>query len=79
MASGLPVITTDGYGNRDLIKEGINGFMIWKRDPEEFAKKIIELLNTPDLYNSMSKNAIEFASGFDVKPYCEKLLKIYKD
>jgi len=78
MAAGLPVVTTDGYGNRDIIKEGKNGFVIWERNPQKFADKIKVLIDSPKLYNEMSKNAIEFASNFDVKPYCEKLLEIYK-
>lgn len=78
MAAGLPVISTDGYGNRDIINEGENGFMIWDRNPEVFAGKIIELINSPKLYQTMSKNAIDFASKFDVKPYCKKLIQLYK-
>ncbi len=77
MAAGLPVISTDGYGNRDIINEGENGFMIWDRNPEVFAGKIIELINSPKLYQTMSKNAINFASRFDVKPYCKKLIQLY--
>ena len=78
MASGLPVITTDGYGNRDLIIEGENGFMIWERNPEVFANKVIQLSDSPELYQRMSENAIKFASKFDIKPYCKKLIEIYQ-
>lgn len=76
MASGLPVITTDGGGNRDIIINGYNGFMIPERDPKAFLKKIIELRKA-DLYHSISQNAQDFAGKFDVEIYCEKLTSIY--
>ena len=78
MAAGMPVITTDGKGNRDLIKESENGFMIWDRKPELFANKINELVNSPELYKHMSQKAIAFAAKYDVKAYCKKLIEIYQ-
>lgn len=33
MAAGIPVITTDGQGNRDVVHEGSNGLFFYDRDP----------------------------------------------
>lgn len=77
MAAGLPVITTDGRGNRDIINEGKNGFMVWDRNPEKFTHKIINLVTSPNKYEEMSKYAIDYAEKFDVQPYCKKLISIY--
>lgn len=79
MAAGLPVISTDGFGNRDIIKENQNGFMVWKRDPIEFCDRIQQLYENPALYKKMSEYSIKFASNFDVKNYVEKLMKIYSE
>lgn len=78
MAASLPVISTDGLGNRDIIKEGENGYMIWNRDPIEFADKISQLINNQQLYDNLAKSAYFYASKFDVVSYCEKLELIYK-
>ncbi|MDW7695824.1 glycosyltransferase [Flammeovirgaceae bacterium SG7u.111] len=78
MACGLPVVCTDGKGNRDLIKEGENGFMVWERDPKQFAEKVSLLLKEKDLYASMSKNALAFSQQFGIKEYVDKLLELYK-
>ena len=43
MAAGLPVVSLDGKGNRDLIEEGKNGYMIYEQTPSLFADKIIAL------------------------------------
>lgn len=78
MASGLPVVTLDGKGNRDLIENNKNGFIIYKQSAELFADKIIELIENKELYQSMSNYAVEFAKKYDIKEYVDNLLNIYK-
>ena len=63
MASGLPVFTTDGGGNRGLIKDNHNGFFFKDRKPKPFANKIIELFENPDHYFRMSNNCKEYAKN----------------
>jgi len=78
MAAGLPVVTLDGKGNRDIIEQGKNGFMIYKQSAELFADKIIELIKNKELYQSMSAYAVEFAKKYDIKEYVDKLIDLYK-
>ena len=77
MASGLPIVTTDGGGNKDIIINNENGFMLVFRNPELFANKIIQLINSKEDYERISRNCIAFASKYDVKNYVSKLLKLY--
>lgn len=77
MAAGLPVITTDGKGNRDLIKQGENGYMVNDFDVDTFANKIIEVWSDKNKYHKMSAFAQRFAKDYDIKNYVDKLLKIY--
>ncbi len=77
MASGLPCITLDAKGNRDIIKDGINGYMIYKQEIDVFCDKIQTLVNNEELYIKMSNNAIEFARDFDIKIYIDKLVDYY--
>lgn len=79
MAAGLPAITLDGKGNRDLIEEGKNGYMINEQNPELFAQTIIDLWNDKEKYHAISKYAQEFAKQYDIKPYAEKLMNLYQD
>ena len=55
MAAGLPVITLDGKGNRDLIEQGKNGYMLFNENVEEFSNTIIELWKNQNRYNVISK------------------------
>ena len=79
MAAGLPVITLDGKGNRDLIEEGKNGYMIYDQDPEKFAQKIIFLVENKDKYIEVSNYCKEYAKQYDIKEYVNTLLFLYKD
>lgn len=77
MAAGLPVVCLDGKGNRDLIDQGKNGYMVFDQNTELFAEKIIEIWNNKVLYKSMSEYAVEYAKQYDIVPYVDKLLQIY--
>lgn len=78
MASGLPVVTLDGRGNRDLIVQGKNGYMVYEQDAERFADRILEIWNDKQKYCEMSAFAQEFARQYDINPYVDSLLELYK-
>lgn len=78
MACGLPVVCADGGGNRDLIEEGINGFMVKERDPKRLADKIELLLTNSALRKQMGANAYSFAQQFSIETYVDRLLDLYK-
>lgn len=74
MAASLPVVSLDGGGNRDVMINGENGFLIEKQDPREFAYRILEVFQN----RKISDFNAEFAKQFDMKTYCDKLLEIYQ-
>lgn len=78
MASGLPVITLDGGGNRMLIEQGKNGFLVEDNSTKTFADKIIECTSSNEKYSVYSKYATEFAHQFDINHYIDKLIDIYQ-
>jgi glycosyltransferase involved in cell wall biosynthesis len=78
MACGLAVVCTDGKGNRDLIQEGENGFMVWERNPKLLADKIELLLKDETLRKEMGEKAHAFAQEFGMKKYVDSLVNLYK-
>lgn len=76
MAAGLPVISLDGKGNRDIVISDYNGYMV-SNSVEEFASRIIYLKENKEVANRISLNAVKFAQDYDIKIYTDKLLKIY--
>lgn len=74
MAAGLTVVTLDGGGNKDLIENGKNGFILNEQNPKHFSEKILEVKNNEE----MKKYNIQFAQKFDIDNYTNKLLELYQ-
>lgn len=79
MASGIPVVTLDGGGNRDIIVNQRNGYILKKQDVSIFSSKIIELFKNKNLFREISKEGQITAMKYDIKLYINKLLDIYVD
>ncbi len=58
MACGLPVIVTEHTGAKDIVDEGINGFIIPSRDVAAIKEKIILLYNDKKLREKMSEASL---------------------
>ncbi|ARV07284.1 hypothetical protein BTO04_11560 [Polaribacter sp. SA4-10] len=72
-----PCVLTNVDGNRDLVKDNYNGFLV-KEDINEMAEKIIMILDNNDLRINMEKNARkEFESFYDIKKNIKVLENLY--
>lgn len=49
MAAGLPVVATDHGATRETVVDGVTGFLIPTGAPEEIARRVVELLENPEL------------------------------
>lgn len=68
MSCGLPVVSFDcPYGPRDIIKDGINGFLIPPNNVELFAEKICLLIENETLREKMGKAGIEYSKRFSAE------------
>lgn len=54
MAAGLPIITTDQGAITETVLDGVNGFIVEKKNPYQIANKIKHFLENPDLKEKMS-------------------------
>jgi glycosyltransferase involved in cell wall biosynthesis len=78
MASGLPIVSLDGFGNRELIENNKNGFIISQELPiEEFVNKIIYFIENDSERERMGRYARVFAENYAIESYTEKLIDIY--
>lgn len=46
-AAGLPIVATDVGGNHEIVRDGVNGFLVPGRDPKSFSAALIGLLQAP--------------------------------
>ncbi len=64
MAVGLPVIATDVTGNKDVVKNNVNGFLFEIEKPEEAAAFILRLAEDNDLWNRLSNSSKELTQKY---------------
>lgn len=78
MSTGTPVISTDGKGNRDFLTKE-NSIFLKHRDPELFCESVLELINNKELYKHIQQGGINTAKEYDIVPYVDRLITLYKN
>ncbi|MEW6601026.1 MAG: glycosyltransferase family 4 protein [Nitrospirota bacterium] len=79
LASGLPVITTRNSGAAEIIKDGVQGFVV--REPEDvkaIGEKMQLLINDRELLEVMSKNARSLAEEFTFEKHISRIKELYE-
>jgi len=75
---GIPCVVSDCDGNRDVVQNQYNGFVIKSDEVSQFVEKILALDDT-QLYQQLSENAKEkFAKEFNIQHTISQLEHIYK-
>jgi glycosyltransferase involved in cell wall biosynthesis len=78
LALSTPCIVTDSDGNRDLIIDGHNGYVIKNQNIIDFKDKIIHLLNNQEIHKQFSNNSrSEFLLKYNVEKNIKNLENIY--
>jgi glycosyltransferase involved in cell wall biosynthesis len=57
MAAGIPIITTNQGAITESVKDGVNGFIVEKRNPRQIAEKIKFLIDHPDIRKKMGEES----------------------
>ena len=79
LACGTPVIASDNGGTKEIIEDGVNGFLIQSGDYQSLASKILLLIQDSDLrmkFSSNSRNKIK--SKFSINKTINKFDEIIK-
>ena len=76
MAMGRAVITTDVPGCRETVEEGLNGYMVPRRDVPNLAKAMLRFVEDPSLIVIMGRESRKLAEArFNVHTINAQLLK----
>lgn len=59
MAHGLPVVAPKVGGLREILDDGVQGYLLEVRDPEAFAEKCLSVCRNKTLWQRMSQAARE--------------------
>ncbi|QKF73462.1 N,N'-diacetylbacillosaminyl-diphospho-undecaprenol alpha-1,3-N-acetylgalactosaminyltransferase [Aliarcobacter faecis] len=75
---GKPIVTTDNVGCREVVDDGVNGFLVPVKDSQVLAKKIKILVENENMRKEFGKASREKAlNEFDVKVVVEQYLRLY--
>lgn len=72
MAAGVPVVTTPNCG--DIVRDGIDGFIVPPREPGILAERIAQIVGDRALRARLSDNARQRVRAFSLDAYRARLL-----
>jgi glycosyltransferase involved in cell wall biosynthesis len=79
-ACGLPIVTTDAPGCREIVEDGVNGLLVPVRDANALAQAIKRLHADPALRQTMGQAGREkVLREFDEQIVFEKTLAVYRE
>jgi glycosyltransferase involved in cell wall biosynthesis len=79
MAYGIPVIVPPVGGPAEIVRDGVEGFLISSYDTSSIVDKINELFNNKVKYDQLSKNAFKRASDFDEETFRKEILQVINE
>lgn len=79
MICGLPTVAyACKCGPRDVIQDGVNGFLVDFRDANQFANKLSTLLNSDELRHQMGSAAREHIKTFSIDTIMPKWINLFE-
>ena len=79
MAMGLPVLSTQHSGISELIKDGISGFLVSKRDIDALAEKLNYPIEHSELWSDMFQAGHFYVKEHhDINQLNERWVEIYR-
>ncbi len=77
---GKPIVTTDTVGCREVVEDGVNGFLVPIKDIDKLSQKIRLLVENPILRDTMGIKGREKAvEEFDIKNVVLQYLELYNE
>ncbi len=79
MASGVPVISTDCVGPKEIIQDGKNGYLIPQKNKKELKRRIDKLLKNKKIRDKFAKNARQtVVKKYDSKKIAKLWLEVLR-
>ncbi len=79
MAGGIPVVAYDNRGHRDIIENGVNGYIVDNGDYEKMASIISMLIKNPEHKEEIVSNAYSSIGKYDTSSVLKDLQEIYQE
>jgi glycosyltransferase EpsD len=78
MATGLPLVVTDCRGNRDLVRNSENGYVVGIDDIYRFANEVDKLYKSEELRAKFGQKSLEFIKDYSAENVRKEMRSIYE-
>ena len=79
MSYGTPVVITDTGGGKEVVQDGISGFVVPVEDPDAIADRVRRLYTEPELLARFSANGLErLRTDFSSGRTAEKMISYFE-
>lgn len=79
LASGLPVVAGNSGGTKDIIENGVNGFVVDAKNVEQLTDKINQIIKNDILLKKMGENSVKTAKKYSYKIIGEKYHELIQE
>lgn len=79
MATGLPLVVTDCRGNRDLVTDNENGYVVGIDDVEKFADSVEKLYKSKELMQKFGEKSLENIKRYSLDSVLKEMDDIYSE
>jgi glycosyltransferase involved in cell wall biosynthesis len=79
LAVGTPVVASQVDGIVDIVRDGVDGFLVLPDDPDVLAERIVMMLSDPELRDRMGANGRQrFLSCFEQRTIIRKQIQWFE-
>lgn len=78
-ACGLPIIISENTGIKDLVSDGVNGFVVPIQSTSAIIEKILYFINNPQEIKPMGQRARDMAEKYTWNSYSEKVTEVIEE
>jgi GalNAc-alpha-(1->4)-GalNAc-alpha-(1->3)-diNAcBac-PP-undecaprenol alpha-1,4-N-acetyl-D-galactosaminyltransferase len=78
-AIGVPVISFDNVGPKEIVENNINGFLVEKNNENQLIEVMDKMMSDNKLRENLSKGAYEQARKYSINKICSKWNRILKE
>lgn len=79
MACGVPVVAVRSGGVPEIVRDGLDGFLVSAGDLSGIAGAVLKILRDDELRNRLSESALERAECFPVATYVQRVLRVFEE
>jgi len=74
---GVPCVTADTRGCRDVVRSGIDGLVVSERTPEAIARAVESIVGSADMWRRMREAALAGRRRFDREDCVRRQVEFY--